>query len=189
MTEFEELVAGKLKMIEQRLSALEQRTVGMVTLGPTEKTEFELGAEARELDRKIKAILTAAKAGRPVDPKDGIALDIPPVDRSCRVLVDGSPVPEDGSHLETTAGGQQKDYVVLCDAERAKGFVRPVRRTYKHLKCGSTTTMSQSIAETYARDPGFYSGTFCYGCGAHFPIETYGQIGEFVWEDGTKVGL
>lgn len=82
--------------------------------------------------------------------------------------------------------GQQQDYVVLAEEERAKGFVRPVRRSYRHLKCGTVTTMGQTLAETYARDPNFYSGTFCCGCGAHFPV---GADGEFVW-NGTneKVG-
>jgi hypothetical protein len=82
--------------------------------------------------------------------------------------------------------GQQKDYVVLAKEERAKGFVRPVRRSYKHLKCGGITIMGQTLAETYARDFTFYSGTFCCHCGDHFPV---GQNGEFVWE-GTdeKVG-
>lgn len=82
--------------------------------------------------------------------------------------------------------GQQRDYVVLAEEERAKGFKRPVRRSYRHLKCGGLTTMAPTIAETYARDPEFYSGTFCCTCGAHFPI---GVNGEFVW-DGTneKVG-
>ncbi len=82
--------------------------------------------------------------------------------------------------------GQQRDYVVLAEEERAKGFVRPVRRSYKHLKCGGVTTMGQTLAETYARDPSFYSGTFCCHCRAHFPV---GANGEFVWQ-GTneKVG-
>lgn len=82
--------------------------------------------------------------------------------------------------------GQQLGYVVLAEEERAKGFVRPVRRSYVHLKCGSVTTMGQTIAETYARDPHFYNGTFCCACRNHFPI---GEDGEFVW-DGTneKVG-
>ena len=76
--------------------------------------------------------------------------------------------------------------MVLSDEERAKGFVRPVRRSYVHAKCGVVTTMGQALAETYARQPGFYSGTFCCGCAAHFPV---GEDGEFVW-DGTneKVG-
>jgi len=82
--------------------------------------------------------------------------------------------------------GQQQDYVVLAEEERAKGFVRPVRRSYVHEKCGVVTTMGQTLAETYARNPHFYSGTFCCGCGAHFPV---GDNGEFVWDGTTaKVG-
>lgn len=101
-------------------------------------------------------------------------------------LTDGSPVPEDGSHRRLKENGQQEDYVVLSEEERAKGFVQPVRRSYVHLKCGVVTTMGESLAETYARDPHFYSGTFCVGCRRHFPV---GENGEFVW-DGTsqKVG-
>lgn len=83
------------------------------------------------------------------------------------------------------ATGQQNKYVVLSEEERAKGFVRPVRRTYVHEKCGASTTMGQALAETYARDPKFYGGTFCVACKDHFPV---GEQGEFVWEDGTKVG-
>lgn len=101
-----------------------------------------------------------------------------------RTLTDGRQVyPE---HRNLKPYRQQNDYVVLAEEERAKGFVRPVRRTYTHLKCGDTTTMGQTLAETYARDPGFYSGTFCCNCRAHFPV---GVDGEFVWT-GTqeKVG-
>ena len=98
-------------------------------------------------------------------------------------LTDGRQVyPE---HRNLKPNGQQQDYVVLAEEERAKGFVRPVRRTYVHEKCGSATTMGQTLAETYARQPDFYSGTFCVGCGKHFPV---GANGEFVWDDGSKVG-
>ena len=108
----------------------------------------------------------------------------PPVDRSARTLTDGSPVTED--HRELKPNGQQKGYIVLSDEERRRGFVRHVRRSYKHLKCGGVTTMGFALAETYARDPYFYSGTFCCDCGSHFPV---GEDGEFVWA-GTdeKVG-
>lgn len=76
-------------------------------------------------------------------------------------------------------------YLVLSDADRARGFVRPVRRTYIHLPCGTYTTMNQAIAETYARDPSFYGATFCVQCSMHRPV---GEDGEFVWQDGSKVG-
>lgn len=83
--------------------------------------------------------------------------------------------------------GQQKGYVVLSAEERAKGFVRPVRTKYLHTTCGAVTKMGDALAETYARSPGFYSGTFCCACRAHFPV---GADGEFIWDDGSgeKVG-
>jgi hypothetical protein len=100
-----------------------------------------------------------------------------------RLLTDGSPVPADGSHAKLRPDGQQEGYVVLSPEERAKGFVRPVRHKYIHLKCGVVTRMGDALAETYARDPKFYSGTFCVSCRAHFPV---GPDGEFVWDDGTR---
>jgi hypothetical protein len=48
--------------------------------------------------------------------------------------------------------------------------------------CGGETTVGRAIAETYARDPGFYGATFCRGCGRLLPV---GVDGEFVWDDGS----
>lgn len=98
---------------------------------------------------------------------------IPPVDRSQQQLTDGSPVPVDRSHTGLRENGQQRGYVVLTAAERAKGFVKPVRRSYVHRTCGGQTSMGNALAETYARDPSFYSGTFCVGCGSHFPLDQF----------------
>jgi hypothetical protein len=111
---------------------------------------------------------------------------VPPVDRSQRCTV-GEAVAPGEANTELKSDGQQKGYVVLCDAERAKGYVRPVRNKYVHLKCGVVTRMGVELSETYARDPSFYSGTFCCSCGAHFPV---GEDGEFIWDDGSgqKVG-
>lgn len=152
-----------------------------------------------------------------------------PVDRSQQCLSDGRPVTDDHTEINP-ATGQQKGYVVLSAAERAKGFVRPVRRNYRHVGvrpkhplrdltpdekerykqfgyfkfeaypesespttgrywtqaqlnsgCGTVTTMGESIAETYARDPKFYGGTFCVGCCKHLPLE------EFVWEGTNEI--
>ena len=112
-----------------------------------------------------------------------------PVDRSARQLSGGGAVTEDHREIKPESG-QQKGYIVLTPAERAKGFVRPVRDAYRHLKCGKITTMSRDIAETYARDPQFYNGTFCTTCRNHFPV---GEDGEFTWyendgSEGPKVG-
>lgn len=147
-------------------------------------------------------------------------------------LTDGSPVPADRSHTEIDPKtGMQKGYIVLSPEERAKGFMKPVRRSYIHesrsvcgkmqpkndkriggsrhmcgrayphegecgqwklvsqpeharaerahrTSCGVMTTMGLGLAETYARNPHFYSGTFCVGCHAHFPLN------QFYWEDG-----
>lgn len=112
---------------------------------------------------------------------------IEPTNFNARVLTDGSPVTEDHRDILTEGprAGQQKGYVVLNEEERAKGFTRPVRTQYVHDVCGWTTTMGRSLAETYAREPSFYSGTFCAQCRTHFPV---GETGEFTWLDGTRVG-
>lgn len=80
--------------------------------------------------------------------------------------------------------GMQKTYLVLSDEERAKGFVRPVRSSYQHLICGTITSMGRALAETYARDPKFYGGTYCVGCQGHFPV---GEAGEFIWVESGLV--
>lgn len=162
---------------------------------------------------------------------EGAPADAPPVDRSKITLTDGAAVTPEHREIDP-ATGMQKGYVVLSAEERARGFVRPVRRTYKHVGirpkypvrdlneeerqlyadeayvkyeeypegspesvrgaigqfwtaadlnsgCQKTTTMSVPLAETYARDPGFYSATYCATCLTHFPLE------QFVW-DGTE---
>lgn len=43
--------------------------------------------------------------------------------------------------------------------------------------CGTVTTMSREIAETYARNPKFYQSTFCLKCRKHIPVR------EFTWLD------
>lgn len=83
---------------------------------------------------------------------------------------------------------QAEKYLVLSGEERAKGFVRPVRRSYVHSGgCGEVTRMGDALAETYARDPRFYGSTYCVGCKMHRPV---GAHGEFTWLDDPheKVG-
>lgn len=43
--------------------------------------------------------------------------------------------------------------------------------------------MGRALAETYAREPGFYGATWCMGCSKHLPVN------EFRWaDDGQVVG-
>lgn len=140
--------------------------------------------------------------------------------------------PEREGHRDLKDSGQQEGYVVLSEAERVKGYVRPVRTVYVHVGppgpryplrdltagdlklfkpgtdhvglevypeseapvtgkywtqgeldavgrgCQQPTDMAMPIAETYARDPGFYGETFCTTCRDHLPVA------EFVWQDG-----
>lgn len=104
---------------------------------------------------------------------------------------------------QTNATGQHPSYIVLCPDERAKGFTRPYRDAYRHVGhleqlvddngndshqvrlggCNTETKMGKALSETYARDPNFYSHTFCVRCNRHLPVA------EFVWTaDGQQVG-
>ena len=138
-----------------------------------------------------------------------------------RATASGRPAAEpEGATAPTSEklpDGQLADHWVLPAEERAKGYVRPVRTSYKHVGaqpthplrdltdqekerypdrgyvkfedyppdsgaigrfwtkaglegCGAVTTMARSIAETYARDPGYYGSTFCVGCGTYRPV-------------------
>lgn len=152
----------RLELIEKKLADLDARTLSLIRLGPKPISTEEINESVTRIINRL----------------------LEPVDRSARVLTDGRPETDDHREINP-ATGQQKGYIVLTSEERAKGFVRPVRRTYVHIPCGVVTTMAESIAETYARDPEFYNGTFCCGCKAHFPI---GKNGQFKWNDGSMVG-
>jgi hypothetical protein len=108
--------------------------------------------------------------------------DAPPVDRSALCTTNGQPVDVVRAN-QTASTGQHDGYIVLCEDERKKGFVRPYRDAYRHNTCGTITTMGRALSETYARDPSFYGATFCVNCNKHLPVA------EFVWTaDGARVG-
>lgn len=98
-------------------------------------------------------------------------------------LTDDPKDPRLGRGIDEKPISQHQVYLVLSEEERAKGFVRPLRRAYKHLTCGTITKMGLALCETYARDPKFYGATHCVRCMMHKAVD------EFV-RDGTdqKVG-
>ena len=84
--------------------------------------------------------------------------------------------------VDRTPRPQADVYLVLSEEERAKGFVRPLYRSYLHHdpECGAVTTMGLELCETSARDPSFYGATYCARCRMHRPV---GEHGEFTWLD------
>lgn len=160
------------------------RTMRDAAKAPGSISPAALNQQRERLHDAIRRLAAGDKAEEQAAVAASAAIATASVDRTKTMLTDGTPVTPD--HRELRADGQQKGYVVLSAEERAKGFVRPVRSAYVHDKCGGVTTMGLALAETYAREPGFYSGTFCASCRKHFPV---GADGEFTW-DGTadKVG-
>jgi hypothetical protein len=87
---------------------------------------------------------------------------------------DGPP-PEDFDYGEKRPDGQYENYPTIDEGE----FEQEPRDTYIHVDgCGSRTTMTGDLPESVARDPTYYTKTFCTGCGTHVPV------GEVEWEDG-----
>lgn len=105
-----------------------------------------------------------------------------PLDPRLTHGVDAGPVP------------QAEVYLVMSAAERAKGFVRPVHLAYVHTRgCGSITTMSRGLAETYAAKPTFYGATYCTGdeCHRHCPVAEFDWVpnpGETIPPEHRAVG-
>lgn len=81
-------------------------------------------------------------------------------------MTDDKP-PGDFDYGEQQADGQYENYPTIGDGD----FVQSVQYTYVHENCGKTTTMSDNIAESVARDPHYYTKTFCANCGEHVPVE------------------
>jgi hypothetical protein len=158
------MTEDRINELEKRIEAIESELMRHRRLGPKPEDLTPDPAAVKRLVENARVAIEEAKAE-----------EIPEADRSKRCMLSGNP--ETPEHREINPlTGMQKDYVVLCPDERKKGFVRPVRRSYVHKKCGTVTTMGLALAETYARDPGFYGGTFCCGCRTHFPLV------EFRWE-------
>ena len=170
-TELEQLrgMVGDIVLYLEEREAAPPVYVPEPRLGPQPESEEDAIRRGRELAEVIRVAQEKLdEAPEPEEPK--------------LCTTSGEPVDKvRAEQTETT--GQHKSYIVLCPDERAKGFVRPYRNSYKHLKCGTVTTMGRALSETYARQPDFYGATFCTGCNAHFPV------GEFQWTaDGATVG-
>lgn len=87
---------------------------------------------------------------------------------------DGSP-PEDFDYGEQREDGQFENYPTIDEGD----VQQDPRDTYVHVEgCGQTTTMTGDLPVSVARDPTYYTKTYCSGCQDHVPVS------EVEWEDG-----
>lgn len=87
-----------------------------------------------------------------------------------------SPPPEDFDYGEQREDGQYENYPTIDEGE----FRQKVRSVYIHEECGGTTTMKKELAESVARNPDYYSKTFCVTCEEYVPVE------EVHWKENEK---
>jgi hypothetical protein len=84
--------------------------------------------------------------------------------------------PDGFDYGEEKEDGQYENYPTIDSGE----FEQPVRDTYIHGECGTATTMRGDLPESVARDPEYYTKTFCAGCNKHVPVS------EVRWESDGK---
>lgn len=84
---------------------------------------------------------------------------------------------------QTETVGQHKSYIVLCDEERAKGFVRPLRDSYKHVGVRPRFPLRDLTPEEQERH-----GHFGYVKFEEYPESESPKCGRFWTERDLKSG-
>lgn len=117
MSNIEELKARRAALLADRSRWNDQRD------GIKDEYEKEDGKLRDELAANSQAL----------DEVGFLIAQAEPVDRTKQCTVRGNdPTAVREQQLSEGNTGQHSDYIVLCEEERAKGFVRPVRRSYVH---------------------------------------------------------
>lgn len=83
----------------------------------------------------------------------------------------------DYKHEELAGMEHPHGYHIHDDADESGPFLRPIRKSYRHILCGAITRISDTVAKNYARNPKHYSGTVCVHCGSVYPVAG------FWWQD------
>jgi hypothetical protein len=108
-----------------------------------------------------------------------VGKDIPPVDRTKTCTTSGEPVDKVRAE-QTEPTGQHKAYIMLCEEERKKGFVRPYRDSYKHVGIRPTYPTRELTAEEHERyDPFGYVSFEEYPEGSPEKIDNPSVTGRF----------
>lgn len=150
-------IETRLDAVESGVRAVDSRTTGSIRLGPR---PVDARDEAERFNRAMAQVASAIASDR---------------------LTTDATDPRLGHGSDETPRPQNDVYLVLSPEDLAKGFVQPLRDTYRHTACGRTTTMGTVIAATYASNPWFYGSTYCCTCEKHRPLA------EFTWLDGSPM--
>jgi hypothetical protein len=114
---------AEVPSLEERVARLERDTVKDIRLGPRTPTPEERAADAKKFADRLTEQITRDAA---------IAKDVQPVDRTKLCTTNGQS-PEEVRANQKNETGQHAGYIVLCEEERQKGFVRQYRDAYKHV--------------------------------------------------------
>ncbi len=120
-----------------------------------------------------------------------LAADTP--DKPDKVAVKASRAVKDASIDPLSATVDEQ--LALTKTETDSQYVRPFRLSYKHLSCGTVTTLiTDEAAENWSIFPGFWKQVLpCKFHNAWFPVGD--KVGEFIWVDSlgrdtaTKAGV
>lgn len=114
----EDDLRAEIAALKTQVAELQQRTIGDIRLGPRPETQ-------EDIDRRTAAISSVIeKTLKHEHEKDHEGRQI------CTTSGDA---PSQVRTEQTEKTGQHKAYIVLCEEERQKGFVRPYRDAYKHV--------------------------------------------------------
>lgn len=115
---------ARIAALEAELADLRRQQVSGQRLGPAPETQADV-------DARVATFVGDVCISGPESIKA-----VPPVDRTKLCTTDGRSAAE-ARASQTNETGQHPSYIVLCEEERRRGFVRPYRDTYKHVgSCG-----------------------------------------------------
>jgi hypothetical protein len=169
----------RIAALEKRVADFDQRTAGMIQLGPSPRGPREealsaLRKEAMDLRSRIvkqekpfpahetPAVPEAMPESMQKDRPPTSLTDDPSDPRIRRGGPDTEPVP------------QAEVYLVLSEEERAKGFVRPYRDAYKHVGLRPIYPTRNLTAEEQERH-----GHYGYVCFEPYPESESPRTGRF----------
>jgi hypothetical protein len=119
--------ALKLRIIHAFEKKLAAFVIPVPLSGTTVEAEYKIVLDEQVVKECAEEVGVTLQSMRVIEE------EVPPVDRTARTTLHGTPVEDIPAKHAAQPVGMHDDYIVLTEEERAKGFSRPVRRSYKHV--------------------------------------------------------